>query len=568
MKRQLVIALFSFIIAVSYHQGMANETPETLASEIASTLNNPNWKEDPAAVIDVQSRYGYLAELLLKTKIQDYSVEWQKVFVSIAKNSIDHYLKEFVREFQHSSLSKAVQVLNKVETPLSQITIARILGGVNSQAKENVQVVAIPTPESLPEKPQDVPENVLELINNFVNKVLNDVLKQYQEATRFEAKQIGLTEENSDPTDTRLININLFSPETNYLDPEKAELRFRPGGGTYTAGLWELKVNTSHPKLQSSERGWRRQLLIKSVKSSAAKGELEALFELRRDPIISQVSIGKNVFLNGSPKQKATYLPQFTFDVAQYQVSDHDAKTHYLTVLGLAKGKPITDYFIEAVEEALTQPKEQIFSLPKVKLFVTAMQAYGRALSQFHQATNKCKKSSPSPSCYLYAYAHGDGHFENVFYDTRLNKIFLIDNATMALSFNPALTVESPFEGLVSQIQTEENEFGMVSVFDHSRDPETNLISIRADVSYFYLRPMTWFLEMPRVESIFNIMAQDKVHEKHLLNIFIEGVESFLKAYVNQYPFDAQERVGIVFEDFKRNIHNKAFELIMKEEGY
>jgi hypothetical protein len=386
-----------------------------LVSDITAAMQVESVKKSDIEVEASHSAAFYIRKSMdklvdhLKTlKIPEHL---QPAFIDISEGIISSQIAEFIKDLDEGKSRDAFKKLSVIKSGLSQFTIAYALGG-HTKEEEELDFEPYNVPDNIPYTSEFTEDNFDKALTLFVEKVINEVFRQYEEARTstinvFSTKPMiePFKDEEEEIKTTQLINIKYFLPKSGYFNPKLAKLIPLSTGGAFTEGLWMLKIKGESGK-------WSNRLIIKEVKASNAFAELKALSIVTSDPVISAVSMGVNnlkqlekldkagsgvsarakklKYLQSNPSWIPGFLPKLTFDVTQYKVEDKDGKPHYLTVLGLAKGKPISDYFKSAVTAAGPLSSDEFANTPSVKLFYKAMQASGIAFAQFHQVTNSC----------------------------------------------------------------------------------------------------------------------------------------------------------------------------------
>ena len=124
-----------------------------------------------------------------------------------------------------------------------------------------------------------------------------------------------------------------------------------------------------------------------------------------------------------------------TFDEASYYYVDNAGSKHYFSILHGAKGMRFSEIWKDYEDKKI-----------EVGQLQESAYAIGRALGAFHVYTKKPENiHSPDDFMRYTPIAHGDFYWQNVFYEFKTQRVYFIDNESMAKSLETPPPVEADF---------------------------------------------------------------------------------------------------------------------------
>ncbi|MBY0281206.1 MAG: hypothetical protein K2W94_03510 [Alphaproteobacteria bacterium] len=227
--------------------------------------------------------------------------------------------------------------------------------------------------------------------------------------------------------------------------------------GSFTDSLFLVQINTnflqekeedaSSKEIKMSRVGllrdlkkidWQTKIVIKVLKSEGMSRKIgihKVSFESVAKDQIKNLEKIKTSRLSNINYFKNPNLPRMTFDEASYYYVDNTGTKRYFSILHSARGMPFSEIWKNYEDKNITVDQLQ-----------ESAYAIGRALGAFHTYTKAPENIHSSDDFRSYKpIAHGDFYWQNVFYDFKTQRVYFIDNESMAKSFEAPPSVETDF---------------------------------------------------------------------------------------------------------------------------
>lgn len=287
-----------------------------------------------------------------------------------------------------------------------------------------------------PEQLQSLNTAQEQAITNRVNSALNlvtliDVKKIPFQVTPIQVKKTLVLEENSVRDIIKFIaanNLIQLSPESLQQNCLKVD-KLSEGKGYNTGQLFSIKLNEACKNKQATkgQDSWKQIYILKEV----ARGmtEILNLQKLKKQPKIAYMMRG-----NVPPS-----LPIVTKDLLNFKMQISSKRTVYFSLLESASGKPLSNW-IKSYGEILKKGNPEEIERVEMQM-KTMFYNIGYKMSKMHQLLKvEDTKKHVYRNLLKDTIIHGDFHGNNVFYDPSTQKVYLIDNESMAFSFKTPLS--------------------------------------------------------------------------------------------------------------------------------
>lgn len=556
--------MLAFFCWVGFFSAVAVPTDKAASNLDASDFGHHN------AWVNAQQDLAALQEIftvnrdVMKTKVKDLEEAYeknQKAFMVLLTNVLAElrvpalYTEEILKDKKRfiSDYGKQLRLqfdddktIKKQKVVKLSLTEDMVIQLLRPQGKRLAQEEMKPFPdvaskvmavEAVPLEGEIALDNIRHDYKNYVMSLINEMLKNrsiqvisgsaqgllrpefFRRNGTLNSRKVRLHEISAEDASKKVWAVEINKKEV----PDASDLLKEDKTSARSLAMKNFKRFSSEQKNKKDvKENWKPFLIIKEIGADkknkiVGNDEEKAIFTIGQDPVTFYIS-GVDAQKIYGKKEGDVWLPQFSFDEKIIVFKGSRKKPYTISVIQAPKGTSLYSYF-------------QDFSLNKD--IPAVMEALGRSLACFHQATNivnliKNKVKMPElqwgvelpkkiPSEYFfYSYMHGDLRFANIYFDEKIIKgtFLIIDCANMALSSNQGKYLNLIDYNMPLSAASEKVFYGK------------RLRSILGDITHFI---DVEGLKLPREEF--------KVYEVE----FLKGYQAFLKGYVESYPKEVRK---------------------------
>jgi hypothetical protein len=260
---------------------------------------------------------------------------------------------------------------------------------------------------------------------------LIDIKKIPFQVTPIQMKKTLLLEEGNVRDIVKFLALNKLIPlSPQFLDQVCLRVdKLSEGKGYNTGQLFSIKINEACQNKQRNQdqESWKQIYILKEV--GRGMEEILNLQKLKNQPKIA--SLMKETVSPG--------LPVVTKDLLNFKMQVSPKRMVYFSLIESAKGKPLSSW-IKTYGETLKKGNPEVIAKTD-KMMKIMFYNIGYKMSKMHQLLKVEDTKKHRYRTFLKdTIIHGDFHANNVFYDATTQKVYLIDNESMAFSFKTPLS--------------------------------------------------------------------------------------------------------------------------------
>ena len=254
----------------------------------------------------------------------------------------------------------------------------------------------------------------------------------------------------------------------------KVDGYLEPYGKIYNVSFNLAFFNSS---VHSEENSFRQVFVIKYFTSADVK-EIKKLTQVQESP------------LSKLPMQDRSFPVMSLYEkIFFYKTKE---KLHSLILLHSARGKMVETFFKEVLSNQKDIAQQEQNALEHLRLARRAFYRTGQAAAKLHL---RFRADSNKESQKLLTQVHGDYHSGNIFFDSKSDRIYFIDNETMAESLDRPQYFGKDIEDFIKNLaysETDENRSLVTSLYNDfvegylSKVPESMRSQIKTEIETIF----------------------------------------------------------------------------------